>query len=179
MKKQIPNGVFIAIIFVALGGAFWSLGKTTPSNPASLAASEGRLPEPIPAPVIEGTTTTGDTFKLSDYKGKVVLLNCWATWCGPCRMEIPDLVALQSKYEARGFTIVGLSDDDDLEKPKAFAAQNAMTYPVLLISPELKRTFGIEAIPTTFLVDKEGRVVWSRVGLITQDDVSSEIEKLL
>ena len=178
MKKQIPNGAFIFIIFVALAGALWSLGKATPSS-SSPAASAGRLPAPVPAPVIEGTTTKGDTFRLSDYKGKVVMLNCWATWCGPCRMEIPDLVALQKKYEGRGFTIVGLSDDDDLEKPKAFAAQNDMTYPILLMSPDVHRAFNIEAIPTTLLVDKEGRVVWSRVGLITQDDVSSEIEKLL
>lgn len=174
MKKQIPNWAFLLAIFAALGGAMWGIGKATPETPPSAGAIK-----PQAAPPIEGLTTTGQKFKLSDYKGKVVMINFWATWCGPCRMEIPDMVRLQSKYEKQGFTIVGLSDDDDLEKPKAFAAQNGMTYPILLVTPDVHRAFGIEAIPSTFLVDKEGRVVWGRVGLITEGDVSGEIEKLL
>lgn len=176
MKKQIPNWAFLLAIFIALTGALWSLGKATPSKPS--APGEGAI-KPQPAPPIEGMTTTGQKFKLSDYKGKVVLLNFWATWCGPCRGEIPDLVQLQTKYEKRGFTIVGLSDDDDLEKPKAFAAQNGMTYPILLVPPPARAAFGLQAIPATFLVDKEGRVVWGRVGMISQNDVADEIEKLL
>lgn len=134
---------------------------------------------PIAAPPIEGVTTTGQKFRLSDYKGKVVLLNVWATWCGPCRMEIPDLIEVQKKYESRGFTIVGLSDDDDIAAPKAFAAQNGMTYPVLLTPHIAREFFQIKAIPSTFLIDKEGKVVWGTVGLITKDQVSGEIEKLL
>ncbi len=130
---------------------------------------------PDPAPEFKLSTLEEKTLTLADYKGKVVLLNFWATWCGPCRAEIPDLVGLQNKYKDQ-LQILGLVvDDDDEDAIKKFVGEFSINYPVGLATDALRLQYGgIPALPTSFLLDTEGRVVQKHEGL--RDPVLYEVE---
>jgi thiol-disulfide isomerase/thioredoxin len=125
-----------------------------------------------PRPVAEFTVRTLDGHELtsSSLRGKVTIVNFWATWCPPCRAEIPDLVALQQKYRDR-LQIIGISEDEGgpgvVDKVMRFAADHDMNYPIAMMSPELEAKFpGIGALPTSFIVDRDGRVVQKHVGML-------------
>jgi thiol-disulfide isomerase/thioredoxin len=130
---------------------------------------------PDPAPDFKVAGLDGKTFSLSDYHGKIVLLNFWATWCGPCRAEVPDLVELQKRYKDR-LQVVGLVvDDDDQVAIKQFAAKYGINYPIAIASDEVRMQYGgVPALPTSFLVDAEGRVVQKHEGL--RDPMLYEVE---
>lgn len=130
---------------------------------------------PEPAPLFKLTTLDGKPVNLADYRSKVVLLNFWATWCGPCRAEIPDLVELQSKYKDQ-LQVIGLVvDDDDEDAIKKFVAQFGINYPVALANDTVRQQYGgIAALPTSFLLDAEGRVLQKHEGL--RDPVLYEVE---
>ncbi len=102
----------------------------------------------------------GKTVQLSDFKGKVVVLNFWATWCPPCRKEIPDLIALQTKY-ANDLVVVGISlDENGLSAVKSFVARTGINYPVVMGDQGTASAYGgITAIPTTFVIDRAGKIV--------------------
>lgn len=135
---------------------------------------------PDAAPDFQVTTLEGKPLRLADYRSKVILLNFWATWCGPCRAEIPDLVELQKKYEER-LQIIGLVvDDDDREGIQKFAEKFGINYPVALASDELRTDYGgIPALPTSFLLDPQGRVVQKHEGLRNPVLYEVEIRSLL
>jgi thiol-disulfide isomerase/thioredoxin len=130
---------------------------------------------PDPAPDFKLETLDGKPLTLAAYKGKVVLLNFWATWCGPCRAEIPDLIALQDKYGDR-LQILGLVvDDDDQDAIKSFVSDSRINYPVALATNEIRLQYGgIAALPTSFVIDPEGRIVQKHEGL--RDPVLYETE---
>jgi thiol-disulfide isomerase/thioredoxin len=130
---------------------------------------------PDAAPDFKLDTQEGKPLSLADYKGKVILLNFWATWCGPCRAEIPDLVELQNKYKDQ-LQIIGLVvDDDDQEAIKKFIDEYGINYPIAIATDELRFEYGgIPALPTSFLLDTEGRVVQKHEGL--RDPVLYEVE---
>jgi thiol-disulfide isomerase/thioredoxin len=130
---------------------------------------------PDPAPEFQLTSLDGKPVTLASSHGKVILLNFWATWCGPCRAEIPDLVALQNKYKDR-LQILGLVvDDDDQDAIKSFVADFGINYPVALASDDIRiRYGGVAALPTSFVLDAEGRVVQKHEGL--RDPLLYEIE---
>jgi len=108
----------------------------------------------------------GKPLSLAASRGKVVLLNFWATWCGPCRAEIPDLIELQKKY-GDSLQIIGLDvDDDDVAEVKKFVEKNGINYPVGMATNEIRMQYGgVAALPTSFVLDKEGRVVQKHEGL--------------
>ena len=125
----------------------------------------------------------GSPFALAERDNKVVMLNVWATWCGPCRFEIPELQALHDKYAARGFEVVGASvDDADPQVVRDFAAEHKMTYPIVL-DPEGKVATILDAsvLPTTVLIDRSGTIVWKKIGVIEPNDreLTAAIEKAL
>jgi len=130
---------------------------------------------PDPAPDFKLDTLEGKPLSLAEYRNKVILLNFWATWCGPCRAEISDLVELQNKYKGR-LQIIGLVvDDDDADAIKKFVDQFAINYPVAIATDTLRMEYGgIPALPTSFLLDAEGRVVQKHEGL--HDPVLYEVE---
>ena len=123
----------------------------------------------------------GKTVKLSDYRGKVVLLDFWATWCGPCRLEIPWFMEFERKYKDRGFAVLGVSmDDDGWDSIKPFVKELEMNYRVVLGDDKTGDQYGgIEALPTAFLIDRDGRVAIKHVGLSSRRDFEDGIEKLL
>jgi peroxiredoxin len=123
----------------------------------------------------------GKTVRSADFKGKVVILDFWATWCGPCRVEIPNFIALQKQYEKQGLVVVGLSVDEDGAKAvRPFAQKLGLNYPVVLADEKTQEAFGgIEAVPTTFIIDREGRIVKEHMGFADKDEFEHEIKPLL
>jgi peroxiredoxin len=124
----------------------------------------------------------GNDVSLSTYKGKVVLLNFWATWCGPCKAEIPGFVRLQEKYRDQGLVIVGYSVDDTAAKAKAYAAEYKMNYPILLGEgrEEVQDAYGpIWGIPASFIISKDGKVCRKHMGIAPEALFEKEVVALL
>jgi len=123
----------------------------------------------------------GKTVSLSDYKGKVVLLNFWATWCGPCKVEIPWFVEFEQKYKDRGFAVLGVSmDEEGWDVVKPYLQKNRMNYRIMVGDDKIAEAYGgVESLPTTFVVDKDGRIVKQHVGLVSKSDYENEIRQLL
>jgi thiol-disulfide isomerase/thioredoxin len=121
----------------------------------------------------------GRAISSADWGGKVVIVNFWATWCPPCRAEIPDLIALQNKYKDQ-LLIIGISDDDDPpEAVKKWAVEHKMNYPVVMNTPELRKVFpGVSALPTSFIVDRQSRVAIRHVGMLTAAVTEAETRHL-
>ncbi len=134
-----------------------------------------------PAPDFTLQDAGGKTVKLSDYKGKVVLLDFWATWCGPCKIEIPWFIEFQRKYKDQGFSVIGVSmDDDGWPTVRPFMEKMKMNYPVVLGNDQAAEAFGgIQVLPTTFIIDKQGRIVVTHMGLTSKDDFENTIKELL
>jgi thiol-disulfide isomerase/thioredoxin len=124
----------------------------------------------------------GADVKLSDYKGKVVLLNFWATWCGPCKMEIPEFVEAYSKYRDKGFVILGVLSEDDPapNELEAFMGDFKMNYPVLRAHLPLEESFGtLWALPTSYVIDRKGQVCSKHMGPFSKEALEREINGLL
>ena len=113
-------------------------------------------------------TIDGEFLEMSDLRGKVVLVNFWATWCGPCREEIPYLASLTERYPEH-LVVIGVSEDaGGVDMVEAFADQYGVNYPIVMSTPEIKRVFpGVFALPTSFVVDPDGQMVQTHVGLIS------------
>lgn len=125
--------------------------------------------------------STGNPLKLSDLKGKVVMLNFWATWCGPCRTEIPWLIEFEQKYRDRGFAVVGVAmDDEGWEVVKPYMARTKINYRMILGEGLISQHYGgIDSIPQTFIIDREGRIGAVHEGLPRKKEYLDEIDQLL
>ena len=124
----------------------------------------------------------GADVRLSDFKGKVVLLNFWATWCGPCKVEIPEFVDVYAHYRRRGFEILGVlaQDDPSREDLRAFTSEYKMTYPVLRTHEEFENAHGpIWALPTSYIIDRSGSICMKHMGPVSRETVEKEIKGLL
>ena len=123
----------------------------------------------------------GAAVKLSDYRGKVVLLNFWATWCGPCKIEIPWFMEFEQKFKDQGFAVLGVSmDEDGWEAVKPYIAEKKINYRVVLGDDAVGNLYGgIESLPSTFVIDRDGKVASVHIGLVGKRDYESEIEHLI
>jgi thiol-disulfide isomerase/thioredoxin len=112
-------------------------------------------------------TLEGKTIKSRDLAGKVAIINFWATWCAPCKAEMPDLVKLQAKYKAH-LVVIGISEDEDGTAPVvAFTRQLGIDFPIAMSTPEIRKAFPeVEALPTTFILDRQSRLVFQHVGML-------------
>lgn len=133
------------------------------------------------APDFELPRLGGGTLRLRDYRGRVVLLNFWATWCPPCRAEIPDLVALQAALEDEGLTTIGVSlDEGGFKAVRPFAASHEINYPLVVDDGAVAAAFGsLYGLPTTLVIDKRGRIVRRVIGLFPVEEMRPVLEELL
>jgi peroxiredoxin len=122
----------------------------------------------------------GGAVRLADYKGKVIVLNFWATWCGPCQAEIPELIDTYESYKDKGVVVLGVSIDDTAEMLRTYAAQKKMTYPVLLMQDELEEAYGpLLGVPITFFIGRDGLIHEKHFGPVSKEQVEQEIKSLL
>ena len=150
--------------------------QSKPAPPAP-----GGSDEPVAVPALELTDLDGHTVSLAGLKGKVVIIDFWATWCPPCREAIPDLIALKKQYGARGLEVVGISLDENAERilPR-FVRDFGINYPVVIGSEEIAAAFGgILGLPTTFIVDREGMVRSHFMGYIDRRRMEAALSGLL
>jgi len=153
--------------------------SSTPSsvNAASVKPDKDRKP----APDFALKDADGKVVHLADYKGKVVLLDFWATWCGPCKIEIPWFMEMQRKNKDKGFEVLGVAmDDEGWEVVKPFAAQMAVNYRLVIGNDTTAQAYGgVDALPTTFLIDRAGKIAAVHVGLASKRDFEDGIQQLL
>jgi len=141
------------------------------------AMTSGDHPE---APPISLTDIEGKRLDLADYKGKVVVLDFWATWCGPCREEIPGFVVMQKKYASQGFSVIGISLDDEAPPVVDFYKEFKMNYPVAVGTQRIGELYGgILGLPTTFLIGRDGRIYAKHTGGINPAIIEGEVQQLL
>ncbi len=157
-----------------------SCGTRTDGAPAN----DGRVEIGLPAPAYATVSLDGDSVSLAGERGKVVLLNIWATWCHPCRTEIPELRQLHERYRAKGLELVGVSVDTDGtdDAIRGFMREFQMTFPIWRDPDErISSLFLTLGVPATFLIDKQGILVWRKTGPIAPNDTSlrSAIERAL
>jgi peroxiredoxin len=135
------------------------------------------------APEFSLRTVEGKKLSLSDYKGKAVLINFWATWCAPCKIEMPWLVDLRTQYAPQGFEILGVSEDDaDTPRSKLlkFGQEQHLNYPLLVGDDAVSRKYGgVEFLPTSYFVGRDGKVVAETAGLVSKAEVEASIKKAL
>jgi cytochrome c biogenesis protein CcmG/thiol:disulfide interchange protein DsbE len=163
---------------IALAGALLIAGCSSPGRKtAAEKGGEGRKP----APDFTLKDAQGADVKLSDYRGKVVLLNFWATWCGPCKVEMPWFMKFEKQYRDQGFSVLGVSmDDDGWKSVRPYITAQKINYRVVVGDEPLTKLYGgVEALPTTFLIDRDGRIVYTHTGLVGKDDYEKEIVELL
>jgi peroxiredoxin len=141
------------------------------------------------APEFSLTGADGKPIDLAKYRGKVVLLDFWATWCGGCKQEIPWYMEFDAKYKRQGLAVIGVSmDDDGWKAVKPFLAQKrdpetggntAMKYPVVIGNESLAKQYNLTSMPMTLLIDREGKIALSHTGVVSKDDFEAHIRQLL
>lgn len=157
------------IPLLALLGVLWFFNRTP------------QKVDPRPAPAWELLTPEGEGVRSDDFAGKVVVLNFWATWCPPCRVEIPGFIDLQEQYGEDGLRIVGISlDTDGPAAVREFAETTGINYPVIMGDAAVVSAYGdVRTLPTTFIIDRDGRIVRSHRGYLTKSALRRAIRPLL
>src|SRR5437870_4679886 len=189
MKKAL---LILGTVVVLIGVTVYADRATRlkPRNSVGSAVHADAVALGTPEPEVTFESLDGKDVPLSQYKGKVVLVNFWATWCEPCQIEIPWLIEMQEKYSSRGFTVLGVDVDDEGKKAVApFVAKErfnvngqklAMNYPILLGNDAVADKFGgLLGYPTSFLISRDGKIVKKVQGLISYEEITQAIESQL
>jgi peroxiredoxin len=182
--------VFIAVLLIlaVAGWAGWTNFKARRQGAARppASAAQGK-----PAPPFTLEDLSGKKVSLADYKGKAVLINFWATWCTPCRIETPWLVELRNQYAAQGFEILGISADDidrgdpaklneEKQQIARFVQKTHIPYPVLIDGDSISQPYGgLDVLPSSFFVDRNGNLVAEQMGVTSKEDIEAKIKKAL
>jgi thiol-disulfide isomerase/thioredoxin len=184
MDRKLPWTLVVLTAAVLMGGC----GRTQTAHAGAVQTGQDAadanvirfVKNPAAAPAFQLNDLNGKPVSLAEAKGKIVLLNFWATWCGPCRAEIPDLVDLQKRY-ADKFEIIALAtDEDDPDEVRRFVLQSGINYRVAMSSDAVLRDYGgIAALPTSFVIDPEGRIVQKHVGLNDPSIYELEVRAML
>ena len=175
MKRDPFILVIVAVVVAALLVFGIKMARRRASQPVATAAA-GQL-----APDFTLKALDGKTVKLSDYRGKAVLVNFWATWCGPCNEEMPWLVDLHKKYAAQGFEILGVAmDDASLKDIAKFAHEKQVNYPILIGQDSVGDAYGgVSYLPENFYIDRSGKMVDRVFGIKGKADMEEDIQKII
>jgi cytochrome c biogenesis protein CcmG/thiol:disulfide interchange protein DsbE len=195
--------LFILAAFAWAGWANWEYRRQaaerlrTSAPQGELVLDAGGAPQYLsplhgkPAPPFTLEDLSGKKISLTDYKGKALAINFWATWCAPCKVETPWLIDLRNRYAAQGFEVLAISADDidrkdarklseEKQEIARFVQKMRMPYPVLIDGNSVADSYGdFEALPTTFFLDRNGIVVAAQMGMTTKDDLERNIKKAL
>ncbi len=170
-KRMLQNKPLIPIMLLLLGVALFSLsglGKIKGQSSSS------------PAPDFALPDLDGKTVKLSDFKGKVIILDFWATWCSPCVYEIPHFIELYEQYKENGFQMIGIAfQSGSASNIRQFVEKHGINYPILMGNRVIAREYGgINAIPTTFVIDRQGRIVQKYIGYRAKEVFENHLKAL-
>lgn len=171
--------VSVAVIIFARSRSYKNGGQPGAAGTSiSIGNEVGATAPEFELPVVD---SNGKTLKLADLKGKAVLLNFWATYCVPCKTEMPWLVKMQQQYGPQGLQIVGVTKDGDSEKTASeFTKKMGINYPILAGSEKVEDSYGgIGGLPTTFFIDRSGKVVVRRIGQMREEQIVEDIKKSL
>jgi len=198
--------LFLLTVFAWAGWANWEYRRQAAAREAAAVAHAELIPDatgtalvyktPLdgkPAPAFTLPDVDGQTVSLANYRGKALLINFWATWCGPCKIETPWLVQLRDKYAPQGFEVLGISAEGDDVTPKdksawdkdkaaieKFVAQEKIPYPVLMGGDSIANPYGgVDNLPTSFYVNRKGIIVAAQMGLTSESDMAANIQKAL
>ncbi|MGC4072537.1 MAG: TlpA disulfide reductase family protein [Nibricoccus sp.] len=179
MQKKLRSPFFIGLIAVAVVLAFSSCKRAV--GPGSPSSAYKVLPGANPAPSWSLADLNDKPLSSADFKGKVLVIDFWATWCPPCVHEIPGYIEFQKKHGGDKIALVGLSlDEIPVADVKAFAVKKGINYPVAIASQELLAQFAsVEGIPATFIVDRDGKLRFMKVGAASVEDLEKTVAGLL
>jgi len=178
-----PRTLVLALLSltVAAAGAYYATrGKLdVPTPSATLATQDGWTGKSAPEFALQSLDNR--TVHLSGFRGKVTLVNFWATWCAPCRVEMPYLIGLRDTYRNRGFEIVGVSmDDNDRAKVEKFVHDMHVSYPIVLKDASVGDAYGgVRFLPQSFLLDRDGKVLAHIVGMLSKEEYEAQIVQAL
>lgn len=178
MKRNVVIPLIMGFAIVAM---LWAaVREAHRANPEQQLQALGAKAVGKQAPDFELKTLDGQQLKLSQLRGKAVLVNFWATWCPPCRVEMPWFEEFQKEYQGKGFTIVGVAMDDAAPEEIAKFTQNmGITYPVVLGTDAVSDTYGADYLPTSVFIDRNGKIVQRVFGLVNRRDIEDDIQKAL
>jgi peroxiredoxin len=187
-RKKMKN---LTVLWAMMCSVALALGVATvhAAEPATIRATVQPMQDRKPAPIFRLEDSTGKTVRLSDYHGKVVLLDFWATECGGCVREIPSFMDLAQAYQKAGLAVVGVSVDilyenlkdakEGWSRVKPFVQTHKVNYPILMADDEVTKRYNIQALPLTYLIDKRGRIAATYIGLVDLDNVKANIQIML
>jgi len=183
-----PRRAFVIVIVLGSLALIYVAARYTREARPAEASAPAPTGDQFSVRLFRNPTTVGDftirdldgrTISSAALRGKVTVINFWATWCGPCRAEIPDLVALQEKYKDT-LQVIGISQDEaPPEVVKRFAADHKINYPVVMMTAELEKLFpGVVALPTSYVLDRDARIVQKHVGMLRSETTEAEVRVL-
>ena len=176
------NALVLIVVALAVGlmlytGSRMQSSTTGPATPGRLS---GQSVQGLTAPDFELQRLDGTTLKLSSLRGKAVVLNFWATWCAPCKIEMPWLTEFQKQYGPQGVEVIGVAMDENTDKVRDFVKETGATHTILLGTEEVGDAYGgVQFLPATFYIDREGKVVDRVFGLVSRSEIEDNIKRSL
>ncbi len=171
--------IALTLIGLGVGSLFW-LGQQSAGRSSSASSQFVQQPGHSPAPDFSLASLAGDEISLSDYKGQVILVNLWATWCPPCKAEMPTLNAFYEAHRDDGFVVLAVNSQEGAATVKDFIQTNGFTFPVLLdANGEVMGRYHVRALPTSFIIDRNGLIQHIQSGEISAQQLTRIVEPLL
>jgi peroxiredoxin len=177
----VSRSTALVVLATVLAVSSCSRSRQAAAVESAEGSGEGKSLVSKSAPDFTLTDSTGAPVKLAEQKGNVVLLNFWATWCGPCKVEIPWFISFQQQYKDQKFEVLGVAfDDDGWNMVKPFITEHKINYRIMIGNDDLEKAYGgVESLPMTFLIGRDGRIASQHKGLVSKSTYQEEIVRLL